>query len=146
MVSVAIHTARRERIATRNRLAVERPGIHILLGRMAGATLYLRRRIVRKILAFEISVAASTSKTRMDGSRKFFPIDVQRNGFAAPRRGRASVAVAGKTLRPGLFGFARRSRFALGGAHGTLRKQKGQGYSEKRRSHNPQTSLPLFHS
>ena len=133
VVPVTIHTAGRQRIAARNRLPVERPGMLLLLGRVARAALYRRRLLVRKILSFQVGVAARAPEAAMDGSGKFLPVHVQRNRFAGSRCAHALVAVAGETFRSGL----------VGGAGGACRKQQGENRGDERRNDNSQTSTAL---
>jgi hypothetical protein len=114
MVSVAIHTAGRERITAGDCFPVKRLGIEFLFARVAGAALYLGRLIVGKVLSFEVGVTAGASEAGMNGSGEFLSIDVKRDSFAGSRRGHAFVAVAGETFRSGLV------VFAPGGAYGAL--------------------------
>jgi hypothetical protein len=105
----------------------------LLLGRVARATLYPRRRFVRQLFSFEVGMAARAPEAAMYGSRKSFPVHVQRNRFVGSRCTHALLAVARETFRPGL----------VGGAYGAFRKQKGENRGEERRDDNSQTSTPL---
>ena len=135
VVPVAVDTARSQRIAARNRLAVERPGIEFLFAGVAGAALYRRRLVVGKVLAFQIGVAAGTTEAGMYGSREFLAIHVERDGLAGAGRGRALVAMAGETFRSGLVGFGR-------SACGILQETKRKDDGEQRRN----SCLPLLRS
>ena len=95
MIPVAIHAAGRERIATRDRLPVEGAGVLLLLGGVTRAALYPLRRFVRKILSFQIGVAAGAPEAGMYGIGKFLSIHKQRNRFTGSRGGHGLVAVAG---------------------------------------------------
>jgi hypothetical protein len=88
----------------------------LLLGRVARAALYRRRLLVRKILSFQVGVAACAPQAAMYGSGELLLIHVQRNRFAGSRGAHALVAVARETFRSGL----------VGGARGALRKQQGE--------------------
>src|ERR1700690_2323162 len=138
MVPVAIHTAWGERIAARNRFAVQRLGIKFLFARVARAALYLGRFIVGKILSFQVGVTAGASETGVYGSGKFLSVHVKRDGLAGSGRGHAFVAVARETFRSGLV------VFAAGGAYGSLRKSNGENRGENDCNDYAQTPLSLY--
>ncbi len=95
----------------------------LLLGSVAGAALYRRRLLVRKILSFQIGVAARAPEAGMNGSGESLAVHEQRNRFAGSRRGHRLLAVAGKTFRP------RR----VGGAGGALQQRKQENRSDEGR-------------
>lgn len=142
VVSVTGHAVGCERIAARNRLPVERFAVQILLAGVAGAALYGQRLFVRQILTFEIGVAAGAAETGMDGTSKFLGVDIKRNGFAASRRGGASVAVTGETFGPRLISGA---DWALGKAKGERRGQERHHYNSHCRSPLPSQNFLFRH-
>ena len=76
MVPMTIHAAGCERIAARDRLAVEGARILLLLSRVAGTALYARGRRVGEILSFEIGVAAGAPEAGMYRGGKFLSIHI----------------------------------------------------------------------
>ena len=73
------------------------------LAGVAGSTLdRLERRVVGKILAFKIGMAASAAKAGMDGRGKFLSIHEERDGFAGSRGGESLIAVTGEAFIPRL--------------------------------------------
>src|SRR5208282_96494 len=133
VVPMTIHAVGRQRIAARNRLPVERPGMLLLLGAVAGAALYRRRRFVGKIFSFEVGVASRAAEAAVHGGGKFLAVYVERNRFTGSRRGHRLVAVAGETFSAGRVG-------SVGPVFG---KQQKASRGEEGRDDNSQTGRPL---
>lgn len=111
MIAVAIHAMGRERIAPGNRFPVQRIGVLLVFITVAGTALNLgQRRFVGQVFAFEVGVAGSAGKSRVNGGSEFFAVHVTRDRAPVAGGGQGFVTVAGEAIIVGNAGSRRGAR------------------------------------